>query len=144
MISKCPWWQNVHDGKMSMMGKCPWCPNVHDVVIIFTYDPNCHMWSHLSHVVGLAPVTFCHMCHTTLIWVKNQCFQCWPKSEFIDWQTRPTYRPARPQVKTNKWCGAPSYALEYLILIVGFFEKDLLICTLSVEKFVSTNGLRPT
>ena len=65
------------------MSKCPWCPNVHDVVTLNTCGHTCHMKSYLSPVVTL--VTFGHMCHTTLIKVRNQCFQCWPKSEFVGW-----------------------------------------------------------
>ena len=62
----------------------------------------CHMWSYLSPVV--TPIIFGHMCHTTLMKERNQSFQGWPKSEFVDYEdeTRPTYRPARPQVKMRK------------------------------------------
>ena len=98
-MSKCPWWPNVQDGQMSMMSKCPWCGHNFHIWwhVVTTCGLTCYMWSDLS------PVTFGHMCHTTLIWVRNKCFQCRPKSEFVDYdddETRPMYRPARPQVKT--------------------------------------------
>ena len=103
-MSECP---NVHDVQMPMMSKCPWCPNVHDVVTLVTCGHTFHMWSQLSQVVtlvtcGLMCHIWSHFSHVVTLVTRNQCFQCWPKSEFVDYdgETRPTYRPARPQVKT--------------------------------------------
>ena len=111
ITSKCPWCPNIHD----VMSKYPWCPNVHDVQMsMISKCPQCghtcRMWSYLSHVVTL--FTCSHMCHiwsrlshmVTLV-TKNQYFNCWPKSAFVVlllW-TRPTYRPAWPQVKLTSW-----------------------------------------
>ena len=88
VMSKYPWYPNVHDFQMSIMSKCPSCPNVYHVVTLVTCGHTCHMWSHMSHVV--TPVTCGHTCHmwshlshaVTLIMI-NQYFNCWPKSEFV-------------------------------------------------------------
>ena len=65
------------------------------LVTLVTYGHtchNCHMWSHLSHVVTL--VTYGHICHKKSIFqlLTKKCIRCLKK-------TRPTYRPAWPQVK---------------------------------------------
>ena len=36
-----------------MMSKCPWYPNVHNVVTLVACGHTCHMWSHLSNVVTI-------------------------------------------------------------------------------------------
>ena len=97
---------------MSVMSKCPWCPNVHVVVTVFTCAGTivtcghiCHRWSHLSHLVTLVTCVkcghTCHMCHTTK-WETNVFNADQKASSSTDDETRPTYRPARPQVKMEK------------------------------------------
>ena len=69
MISKYPWYPNIHDIQISMISKCPWCGHtchvwwhLGHVVTLVTCGHTCHMLSHLSHVVTL--VTCGHNCHT--------------------------------------------------------------------------------
>ena len=119
---------NVHDVQMSVTPKCLWCLNVHVIqmsimwshlscVTLMTCSHTCHMWSYLSHVVTL--VLCGHTCHiwshlsqlVTLVTCGHTCHM-WSHllcetnvstadqkvSSFGD-ETRPTYRPAWPQVK---------------------------------------------
>ena len=82
------------------------------VVILVTCGHTCHMWSNLSHVVTCGhtchPSSHCHMwwhkvtlvtydhtCHKKSIFqqLTKKCIRCLTR------RTRPTYRPAWPQVK---------------------------------------------
>ena len=97
MMSKCPWCSNVHEVQMSMMSKCPWCGH------------SFHIRAQLSHVSNVVTLVTCghtcHMCHTTK-WetnVINADQKAWiVVSLLTDYETRPTYRPARPQVKNPR------------------------------------------
>ena len=106
MISRYPWYPNIHDIQISMISKYP-CLNslnvghtshmwshLSHVVTLVTYGHTWHMWSHLSHVVTL--VTCGHTCHKKSRFQRltKKCIRC------LTW-TRPTYRPAWPQVKTG-------------------------------------------
>ena len=100
---------------MSMILKCPWCPwcghsfhiraqssHVSNMVTLVTCGHTCHMWSPLSNVVTLVKCGHtCHMCHTTK-WETNVFNADQKASSLTDDETRPTYRPARPQVKMEK------------------------------------------
>ena len=89
---------------MSMMSKCPCCGHTFHIqaqltqlVTFITSGHTCHMcqmWSHLSLVV--TPVTC-----VTLLSEKPMFLMLTKKFVDYDNETRPTYRPARPQVKIN-------------------------------------------
>ena len=67
-ISKYPWYPNIHDIQISMMSKYPWCPNVQD-------DHTSKMWTRLS-CVG----TFVTCSHTFHMWSYTCGHTCHPWS----------------------------------------------------------------
>ena len=96
------------------------------MITLVTCGHTCHMWSHLSHVVTL--VKCGHSYHKTAIFLLLK-----KVSSFL-MKTRPTYRPARPQIKTIqhqagcimcKLCyrGLP-LNVQYMCRLFGLFFKS--------------------
>ena len=72
------------------------------VVTLVTCGHTCHMWSNLSHVVTCGHIRS-HLSHMITLVTRNQYFiqQLTKKCIRFLTRTRPTYRPAWPQVKIN-------------------------------------------
>ena len=87
------------------------------VVILVTCGHTCHIWSHVSHFINQSEKPMFSM--LTKKWVR--CLMT----------TRPTYRPARPQVKTYLIWDIPILKLPNpsisMIIFVEFLLKFLLV-----------------
>ena len=73
------------------------------VVTLVTCGHTCHMWSHLSNVI--TSVTCSQTCHMWSNFSKETNVRTADKkvSSLYEAETRPTYRPARTQVKKQIW-----------------------------------------